>query len=508
MATETKIGFALIVVLVTAFALVVYQKQAKQQELIAQLKDVHKEGNEKGHKKISPASLASKIEEERNPVEISSDPFADEKVIVEDKNQRDEPQTLPIAFRNQSKQPAQLMPIEIKEAETKESGDQQEFDPFTKPKDTPEEVASNGKRNPAQLDGNLESPKEDTVDNPFGDDVATEQKEPAQQERDPFEIEVKPGKKEMSAQQLPEQDPFDKPETKTEVIQEKSSTTEAKLPPEGFEEPTQQKTEPKIEQKEEPFFEEPVVKQATPLPQELPPETGDDDPFDEPKEADSSSNTLPPEDDLFPETPQQVKTTKPSTTVENDQKFSDTDFPPVEKKSEEDPFAHKKSSSGSHHGDQVYEVQHADNYWNISKVVYGKGGYFRALAKYNLNRIQNPNKLSLGMKVLVPSVDELHQRYPKDCPRRISTTKDGRKTLLESGFRLDPKGNPTYIVGGGDTLGSIAQGHLGRASRWVQIYQMNRDAVKNPKKLKIGTVLQLPADASRVRLVQKNPMSR
>ena len=104
MARETKIGFALIVVLLTAFGLVVYQKQAKQQELIAQLNDHHTE-NTDDIELGNPANLTSNIEDAGNPVDITpgsdliGDPFEEEREIVQNTKVINEPKTLPALFQ-------------------------------------------------------------------------------------------------------------------------------------------------------------------------------------------------------------------------------------------------------------------------------------------------------------------------------------------------------------------------------------------------------------------------
>ncbi len=61
-----------------------------------------------------------------------------------------------------------------------------------------------------------------------------------------------------------------------------------------------------------------------------------------------------------------------------------------------------------------------------------------------------------------------------------------------------------YRVGSDDTLTGIAQRHLGRASRWTEIYDQNRDVLKTPNDLTLGTVIRLPDDASRLSLVPEN----
>jgi nucleoid-associated protein YgaU len=70
-----------------------------------------------------------------------------------------------------------------------------------------------------------------------------------------------------------------------------------------------------------------------------------------------------------------------------------------------------------------------------------------------------------------------------------------------SGYFVSGDGMPMYRVGENDTLTGIAKSHLGRTSRWVQILEMNRNGLRDGNELKIGTVLRLPADASRVQVV-------
>lgn len=150
--------------------------------------------------------------------------------------------------------------------------------------------------------------------------------------------------------------------------------------------------------------------------------------------------------------------------------------------------------------DDVYQVQSGDNYWTISRQFYGSARFFSALAAYNQQRIPDPSKMKPGMYVLVPHIEVLHQQYPQ-------LTGGGPRDPGENqppGFFVDDAGRPAYRVGKGDTLTEIAQKHLGRASRWVQIYGMNKDRIPDGKTLKIGSVLQLPADASQIQLAPAN----
>lgn len=104
-----------------------------------------------------------------------------------------------------------------------------------------------------------------------------------------------------------------------------------------------------------------------------------------------------------------------------------------------------------------------------------------------------------GMKVLVPPRSVLEQSNPDLFPKHVAgkITKDN-----PAGFYQNADGTPMFRVGSDDTLGSIAQQHLGRFSRWIEIYQLNQQQLPNANKLQIGTELRLPRDASRVRLSQ------
>ncbi len=152
----------------------------------------------------------------------------------------------------------------------------------------------------------------------------------------------------------------------------------------------------------------------------------------------------------------------------------------------------------------VYEVQPNDNFWRISSKQYGTAKYYMALARVNVDRIPDPTKLRPGMKVLTPTPETLEARFPDLFPNRAAAAvAEG-----QAGFHYGPDGRPMYRIGESDTLGTIARDHLGRTSRWIQIYEMNRDRVKSPQELQVGAVLKLPLDASAVRVVQNPPMIR
>ena len=58
-------------------------------------------------------------------------------------------------------------------------------------------------------------------------------------------------------------------------------------------------------------------------------------------------------------------------------------------------------------------------------------------------------------------------------------------------------GQQTYTVQPGDTLSAIAQRFLGNASAYMDIFNINRDQLTDPDKIKPGQVLKLPQHAHR-----------
>jgi LysM repeat protein len=62
----------------------------------------------------------------------------------------------------------------------------------------------------------------------------------------------------------------------------------------------------------------------------------------------------------------------------------------------------------------------------------------------------------------------------------------------------------TYTVQPGDTLSGIAQQQLGNASRWPEIFLLNRSIISHPDRISPGQVLTLPGDAP----MQPSPLHR
>jgi nucleoid-associated protein YgaU len=178
-------------------------------------------------------------------------------------------------------------------------------------------------------------------------------------------------------------------------------------------------------------------------------------------------------------------------------------------------FAPRTTSQALVPGD-TYNVEPNDNYWTISRKKYGTGRYFMALSQHNLQVIPDPKRMKPGVTIATPSTDILDKSYPTLIPKAApsdsppmsgaaGTSTATRRTNAaasdEAGFFVSTDGTPMYRVGIEDTLSDIAKQHLGRSTRWVQIFEMNRDTLTDGNTLKVGTLLRLPGDASRVDVV-------
>jgi nucleoid-associated protein YgaU len=185
----------------------------------------------------------------------------------------------------------------------------------------------------------------------------------------------------------------------------------------------------------------------------------------------------------------------------------------------------------------TYRVAPDDNFWKISRKRYGTARYYQALMRYNQDRVPDPQKLRPGTQILTPPAAILVQHFPDliDKPATGSATGNGtvdrtaKRPAFERPFAIDDadetatsktprsassgyfygkSGQPLYRIGPDDTLTGIAQRHLGRASRWQEIYESNQDVLQSPDNLTPGTVIRLPPDASRVSLAPDSDRRR
>lgn len=153
-----------------------------------------------------------------------------------------------------------------------------------------------------------------------------------------------------------------------------------------------------------------------------------------------------------------------------------------------------------------YIVRPNDNYWRISRKVYGTARYFQALAKHNEATIPDPRHMKPGIKISTPAKEQLEQQYGNllpvmAAPRPVGAVMNTPSAPKTPGYYVEADGQPAYRIGPTDTLSTISRKTLGRASRWDEIYELNKDRLSGADALAVGSILRLPPDASQTRVV-------
>jgi nucleoid-associated protein YgaU len=95
----------------------------------------------------------------------------------------------------------------------------------------------------------------------------------------------------------------------------------------------------------------------------------------------------------------------------------------------------------------------------------------------------------LYFKGLVKNQDEVNKIWDA-----IKVNSDWRNDIVGE-ITIDPNAKAqasTYTVKAGDTLSKIAKEHLGNANAYMQIFEINKDQLSDPDKIKPGQVLKLP----------------
>ncbi len=99
---------------------------------------------------------------------------------------------------------------------------------------------------------------------------------------------------------------------------------------------------------------------------------------------------------------------------------------------------------------------------------------------------------------MVAEVDEVNipadQVPAKDANLQVADNGNyvvEEKENVESGVKVSTK---EYTIQANDSLWKIAQKEMGNGNRWQYLYEINKDRIKNPNKLKKGTVIIIPIE--------------
>lgn len=134
---------------------------------------------------------------------------------------------------------------------------------------------------------------------------------------------------------------------------------------------------------------------------------------------------------------------------------------------------------------RFHEVRPGESLSSIAKYYYGDT--YNALQLARFNKIDNPNRLSVGHRL------------------RIPLTAPAFSGLASSGNANPSSASPTppapdvtqyasYTIRSGDVLSKVAQRLMGTSKRTNELYELNRNVITNPDRLIPGTVIKVPKE--------------
>ncbi|MCP4590236.1 MAG: LysM peptidoglycan-binding domain-containing protein [bacterium] len=134
--------------------------------------------------------------------------------------------------------------------------------------------------------------------------------------------------------------------------------------------------------------------------------------------------------------------------------------------------------------ERTHAVQRGDSYSLLADTYYGSQRHTQFLIDANPEH-PDPKKLRIGDVLKIPPL-------PKDLASAkppVLAAKVKQPNLASAGR--------TYTAREGDTFYDIAARELGSASRWTELFELNREVVHgNAKRLRVGQVLVLPPQAT------------
>ena len=132
----------------------------------------------------------------------------------------------------------------------------------------------------------------------------------------------------------------------------------------------------------------------------------------------------------------------------------------------------------------VHDVTPGESLRAICRRYYGKADLADPLARYN--GVSDPNVLSIGRQLRIPSAAVL-----LDPAARWTAKQEHTNAASSTNAR-----SVTYTIKPGESLSEIALRLLNSATRWEQLYELNRDVLSDPDEIRAGTVITIPGPAS------------
>jgi nucleoid-associated protein YgaU len=131
----------------------------------------------------------------------------------------------------------------------------------------------------------------------------------------------------------------------------------------------------------------------------------------------------------------------------------------------------------------TYVVKRGETLYSICEAVYGDAAMWKKVLE--LNGLKDARSLGAGATLRLPPTNQ------GEAPLPSENVLAGRGDTNELAVKFEQ-----YTVREGDTLSDIARRLLGARGRWQELYDLNRDRVRNPDDVSPGTVLKVPASST------------
>jgi nucleoid-associated protein YgaU len=98
---------------------------------------------------------------------------------------------------------------------------------------------------------------------------------------------------------------------------------------------------------------------------------------------------------------------------------------------------------------------------------------------------------------MIAEVEEVMIPYPGEPKEVEAKPIEEGKFLIEKEEKVESEikvSTKEYVIKKGDTLSKIAQEQLGKAHRWKYLYELNKDKIKDPNKLRVGQKIIVPIE--------------
>lgn len=140
-----------------------------------------------------------------------------------------------------------------------------------------------------------------------------------------------------------------------------------------------------------------------------------------------------------------------------------------------------------------YTVKPGETLFSIARERLGDVTRWREIFELNKERLESPDQVKADMVLMLPS-----RGATAPAPAAAATpARSAAPAPMPAANALAGRAPLVHVLQAEETLGSVALKYLGAASRWPEIYELNKDRIADPNRVQAGTVLRLPANAVR-----------